>query len=452
MTTKVYVRFVNENQWVRLCETVQDNAPFELLDELLVEWCWSDTDHPVQNPTVEPFPDFVSNVHQRWPQSYLYGIDLVISGAHTVGAQVNIPSRQMRQIAQALPYMIEDQLAQDVSQFHLIHGGRGDNDALSVQGLPRYLIEATQRLFAEHQLPLDAILPDMLCLPWTSGEWTLLLDGKHLLIRQGEMSGIAIEIDAVPVVLASILEHWQPAPSALRILLCRDHLNDNLKNWVKSRISATLADSDIAVEYDEIASGYFVVLCDRLQSAAPRKHPANFLQGSYTAKGRRKPSAFNWKPLAALAAAFVVTYTGYLYTQSWKYQAEHKRLEAEATTLYKRLFPADRRIVNIKRQMEQHIQDFQKGQGGASFLALLTITGQQIQLMNSTSQDAITPQRASYDENQGDLRLDLLAKDFAQLEGLKSRLESSSLIVETASAAQDAAGVKARLRIRSQRT
>lgn len=451
MTTKVYLRFVNENQWVGLCEAAQEGAPLDMLDDLMVEWCWSATDHPVQTPAIVSFREFATEVHQRWPQSYLFGIDLVISGANTVGAQVNIPSRQMRHIAQALPYMIEDQLAQDVTQFHLIHGARGENGDLAVLGLPRHLVEVTQRLFAEQQLPLDAMVPDMLCLPIAAGEWTLLADGKHLLLRQNDMAGIAIEIDAAPVVLAAVFEHWKPRPSTLRVLLCKEHLNDYLMSWVKTQIHTAIADSDTVVEYEELASSYFPVLCDRLQSL-PRKIPQNFLQGAYAAKGRRKPSTYNWKPLAALAATFVIVYTGFLYAQSWKFNTEYKRLENETTALYKRLFPSDRRIVNVKRQMEQHIQNFQRGQKNESFLALLTITGQQIQSMNRTVQDSIKPQRASYDENQGDLRLDILAKDFNQLETLKSRLESSSLLVETASAAQDAGVVKARLKIRSQRS
>ena len=45
-----------------------------------------------------------------------------------------------------------------------------------------------------------------------------------------------------------------------------------------------------------------------------------------------------------------------------------------------------------------------------------------------------------------------MAKDFAQLESFKTRLEGVSLAVETASAAQDAGVVKARLKIRSQRS
>ncbi|HVL00255.1 MAG TPA: type II secretion system protein GspL [Dongiaceae bacterium] len=294
-------------------------------------------------------------------------------------------------------------------------------------------------------------MPDMLCLPYKAGEWTLLADGKHLLIRKGELAGIAIEIDAAPVVLASIFEFWQPRPTLLRVLLCQEHLNENLKNWIKTQINGALADQNIPVEYDEIASNYFLVLCDQLQHVS-RKNPANFLQGHFATSGRRKPSSFNWKPLAAMVALFLILHTAFLYTQSWKLNSEFKRLESEAVTLYKRLFPSDRRVVNVKKQMEQHIQDFQKGQSGDSFLVLLTKTGEQIRSMNAAQKDSITPQRAAFDDNQGDLRLDLMAKDFAQLENLKNRLQAAELAVETASAAQDAGVVKARLKIRSQGT
>ncbi len=451
MTTKVYLRFTKENQWVDLCEAAQDGVPLDILDDLMVEWCWSDSEHPVQHPVMSSFQEFATELHQRWPHNYQYGIDLVVSGANTIGSRVSIPSKQMRHIAQALPYMIEDQLAQDVSQFHLIHGTRSTTDELAVVGIPRHMIEVTQRLFAEQQLPLDAIFADMLCLPVVAGEWSLMADSRHLLIHQGDLSGIAIEIDAAPVVLASIFENWEPKPSVLKVILCREHLTDSLTNWIRSQINSATADLEISVEFDEIGSDYFQVLSGQIQGMS-RKHPANFLQGAYLSKGRRKPSTYNWKPLAALAATFVILYTAFLYTQSWKYQTEHRRLEAEATSLYKRLFPADRRIVNLKRQMEQHIADFKKGESGDTFLALLTVTGLQIQSINRAAQDAIKPQRASYDENQGDLRLDLLAKDFSQLEEFKSRLESASLLVETASAAQDAGAVKARLKIRSQRS
>lgn len=449
MTTKVCLRFTNENQWVALCESALDDSPIDLLDDLQVEWTWIDTEHPATETRIDSFAGFAASVRERWPHTYQYGIDLIVSGAHAVGASVSIPSKQMRHIAQALPFMIEDQLAQEVSQFHLIHGTRTGDDALPVLAIPTPLIAVTRRLFAEQELALDAIVPDMLCLPLQSDEWTLLADARHLLIRQDDMSGIAIEIDAAPVVLASILQHWQPRPQRLRVLLCQAHLHENLKNWIKTQINSAVADQELPVEFEEVATDHFLVLCDQLQRTS-RKNPINFLQGAHAAAGRRRPSAFNWKPLAALAACFFILYTGFLYTQAWKLNAESQRLQNEALTLYKRLFPAERRIVNVRKQMEEHIRSFQNGQGGDSFLALLAATGEQIHSINSTQAGAIKPERAAFDDNQGDLRLDLVARDFNQLESFKGRLESVSLAVETASAAQDAGVVKARLKIRSQ--
>src|SRR3990167_1867361 len=116
VTTKVYLRFINENQWIGLCESVPDDGPIDMLDDLLVEWAWSDLEHSVSESQVVPFSQFVADARERWPHSYLYGIDLILSGAHAVGASANIPSKQLRHISQALPYMLEDQLAQEIGR------------------------------------------------------------------------------------------------------------------------------------------------------------------------------------------------------------------------------------------------------------------------------------------------------------------------------------------------
>ena len=68
------------------------------------------------------------------------------------------------------------------------------------------------------------------------------------------------------------------------------------------------------------------------------------------------------------------------------------------------------------------------------------------------SKATLKPKRVAYDEGQGDLRLDLVVEDFTQLEQFKTRLQQASLAVETASATQDKEGVKARLKIRNERS
>lgn len=453
MTSKVFVRFINENQWVDLCSEMASGEAFSVSEDLYVEWSSADLDGTVSDSQIVPFTEFVDQLNNRWPNSYQYGISLLISGANVITTDVTIPSKQTRQIAQAVPYMIEDQLAQDVSQLHLIMGARQSDGELPVVAIPKLLIEHTRELFDQYHLPLDSVLPDMLCLPHRDGEWTLLFDGKHMLVKRGEYEGLAIEMDAAPVVLASIMEHWEPKPGLLRILFCMEHLNENVKNWIKTQVSGQIADAEFEVEYEEVNSSDFQLMCDQLQRTATTKKPSfDLLQGRYASSGRRKPSGLNWKPLAALIAMFVVMYTAFLHTQAWQMNQEAQRLDGETKTLYKKLFPRDKRIVNVQRQMEQHIKTYQRGGQGDSFMALLALAGEQIYTVNRSEKEAISPRRVAYDDGQGDLRLDLMVKDFGQLESFKNKLQQASLNVETASATQDKEGVKARLKIRGERS
>lgn len=85
-------------------------------------------------------------------------------------------------------------------------------------------------------------------------------------------------------------------------------------------------------------------------------------------------------------------------------------------------------------------------------MTLLALAGEQIHNSNRGKKDVVQPKRVAFDEDQGDLRLDLVVEDFGQLEQFKTRLQESSLAVETASATQDKEGVKARLTIRNERS
>lgn len=453
MTSKVFVRFINEKQWVSLCAKLTGEEPVEVPDDLFVEWSWAELDGRVADSQIVPFVEFTEQLRSRWSHSYQYGISLIVSGANVFAAEVNIPSKQTRHIAQALPYMIEDQVAQDVSLFHLILGERSSEGQVPVVGIPRQLIEGTRALFEQYELPLDSILPDMLCLPQRDNEWSLMFDGKHILIKRSDLDGLSIEMDAAPVVLASIMEHWEHKPAVLRVLFCLEHLNENVKNWIRTQISGQVADAEFDVEYDEINSGDFQLLCDYLHGHVGTKKPRfDLLQGRYASSGRRRPSGFNWKPLAAMVAIFTVTYTAFLHTQAWKMNQETAQLDEQSKTLYKQLFPRDKRVVNVQKQMEQHIKDYQSGAEGQSFMALLALAGEQIHDANRANSNSISPRRVAYDDGQGDLRIDLIVKDFSQLEALKSKLQQAALGVETASAAQDKEGVKARLKIRSERS
>jgi len=422
-------------------------------EDVFVEWAHAELDGTVSNSQIVPFSEFVDQLNNRWPHSYQYGITLIVSGTHTFTADVTIPSKQTRHIAQALPYMIEDQVAQDVAGFHLVTGERDSEGHLPVLGIPRELVEGTRVLFQAFGLPLDSLLPDMLCLPLRATDWTVMFDGKHLIIRRSAMDGLSIEMDAAPVVLASIMDNWEPRPETVRVLFCLENLTQNLQNWIKTQITSQVVDAEFSIEFEDVNSSDFELMCDYVHTQYGSKKPRyDFLQGRYASSARRKPTEFNWKPLAAMVAIFVLSYTGFLYTNAWKLEQQAASIDSETRDLYRNLFPGDQRIVNVKRQMEQHLKNLNSNSGSQSFMALLALAGAEIHNANRGGESVVTPRRISFDEGQGDLRVDLVFKDFGQLEALKTKLQQATLNVETASATQDKDGVKARLKIWSERS
>ena len=66
MTSKVFVRFINENQWVKLCKTPQTDEPLNVPDDLFVEWSYSDSGSGATSGNIVSFAEFVDQVHNQW--------------------------------------------------------------------------------------------------------------------------------------------------------------------------------------------------------------------------------------------------------------------------------------------------------------------------------------------------------------------------------------------------
>jgi general secretion pathway protein L len=122
-------------------------------------------------------------------------------------------------------------------------------------------------------------------------------------------------------------------------------------------------------------------------------------------------------------------------------------LEQESNALYQRYFPNDRSTSNLRRRAEGRLSASSQ-QGGGGFLVLLTQIGEQMNALNSGLEPRISPTRISFDEKQGDVRIDMMAGGFNDLDQLKSRLATVKLDMEIASAANEGDKVRARVTIK----
>jgi len=386
----------------------------------------------------------------------LFGLDvvLILQGSHVFSTTVNIPSKQTKHIAQALPFMLEDNVGEDVEGLHFTPGDRDSEGNVGVLSIRKSVIEILVNEFDRAGLPLTAIIPDMLCLPVSDSEWTFVTDGHQLITRTSKYQALSIELDALPILLNALFpdagedENQQPAPDTLKVLVTQEFKSDNFENWLKTQITSHLVDIETALDLQHIESTEFVYLCDNLNSDSLKQ--SNILVGPYKPIPKRAPSLFNWKPSAILLSIFMCLFVGFQYVQASKLGQQALQADNEAKALYKKYFPRDKRIFDVRKQMKSHLMNANTMDEGLGFLPLLAQVGEKMNEMNRGKKThVINPLRISFDRVQGQLKIDCTAPGFNDLDNLKKKLETLQLNVEIARASQDGDQVKARVNVRS---
>lgn len=171
----------------------------------------------------------------------------------------------------------------------------------------------------------------------------------------------------------------------------------------------------------------------------------NLLQGGYQIVRRQQANHLAWSKLAAFASLGVAFFLMLSLGGGWYFSYKAERLEEQSVDLYRELFPGERRVVNPRKQMENHLR--QKSLGGqGSFLALLADTAKQFQGESSAE---VSVNQMRFNDQQGELRLELNSQSLEQLEKFKMRLTEGGLIVDINSASEQADGVIGRVAVRA---
>lgn len=120
-------------------------------------------------------------------------------------------------------------------------------------------------------------------------------------------------------------------------------------------------------------------------------------------------------------------------------------MEQQVIQRYRELFPQDGKIVDVKIQMRNHLEQALEFDSETDFLQLMGVVGYQIQAMNQPQ--SLQIQQVRYDERQNSLMLDIDVRQIQQLDQFKQELSEQGLAVTILSATEEQQWVKGRLRI-----
>lgn len=317
---------------------------------------------------------------------------------------VRLPTQKGRWLRQALPFAVEELLAEDVEHFHLGLGGALADGRHWVFAVRRTWLAGWLELAGKLGPAPAAIQVDADLLP-EQGTQLLWLEQRWLLGGEGSTRLSFEEQDW------SYLREASPAPRSGHAPAERQTL-EGLDDWREE-----------ADPHGWLAA----------------QKGSDLAQGEFTLKEERQRWS-RWKPLLGLVGLWLVLQWGFNLVQAWQLQRQGDTYAAANEALYHELFPQDSKLVNLRAQFDQHLAEGStSGQG-----RLLALLGQAAQALIAEGAQ-VRVQQLDFSEIRGDLALQVQAPGFDALERLRERLIGSGLSVQMGSASRDESGVSARL-------
>ncbi len=334
----------------------------------------------------------LSELHDRqneWsdiPHILLIPVELVFCTTLTLTPQ------QYRQGRLGIPYMIEDWVSVDIEKLHVVVGTRDRQGQVAVLAIERDVLERMLEALAASRIVPERALTDAHLLPEPEAGQALFWQdqGRYLIRLPGQ---------AVAGCSEQTLEFVQ-------------------RHCVENGLEPVRQEADWPSQLQS------------LTLSALQRQGVDFLQGSFKVqKNHWKIDGTTQAVLALVAAAVFVTTLNYFSAILQERTATHQLLQA-TTQAYQQIFPDEQKIVNLRLQMQSHL-DALNGQHSG----LLPVLAE---LADSSRRAGIpVPTHLNYQAASG-LDIEVTAEaevvnrwiKMMQNAGLQSRLLSASGLVE----------------------
>lgn len=336
-----------------------------------------------------------------------------------------VPTGSRPRARKAVPFAVEEQVAEDIETLHFALGTRDADGHWPVAVIAQARMDAWLEQLHEAGILPDRFLPEPAALPLAPGGASLLLEEDRILLRDQPWSAQSATRDTLPWLLELLM-----ARNESGIDLQVWHCGGDLPVWMEP----------VSARIEPCPDGPLGVLACGLESA---DHAIDLLQGAYSRKEQYGQLWRPWRAAAALLVAGVLLSAVQHGVNYARLKTESAELTAQIEQVYKRVFPQGR-VVNPRVQMEQQLNMLrqQQGAGGNDFLSLIAQMGE---VLTGTAGLEL----GGINFRDGRMDLELTANDVQTLDRLKQQLsEQGGLSVEIQSATTGAdRRVQGRLRV-----
>ena len=348
---------------------------------------------------------------------------VILPGEHVLGVTCEVPGRSVGQIRRALPFVVEEFVATDIEGMHLASGPVRRGEPVRCNLIDQTLLDDWLTCLAELHITPGHMVSEAELLPAAPGQVSVLFEGNTALVKTTDQAA-TVDRSNLLLALGSV--------AAEEVLLINGALNDMETSQLDGEVSVRSA-----TDGEDLGENTLGYLAGRW-----REEPdtISLLQGPYTPARPSNEGSTRWRGVAALVGAWALVGVIAMACQGLWASIQADRLEAATEELFRDIFPSDRRITNVRRQMQAKLGGRVSGPGGPGFTDYL---GQ----LGAVLDKNVVITSVSYTDSRGELAADLLLRGYEELDQLKEGLEQRGVAVAITSAEQQDTGVRARIRL-----
>lgn len=357
-------------------------------------------------------------------------VSLLFDSHYTTLKSIKVPSKSRQKQLLAIPFAMEDFLAEDIEDIHFALGKSEPAGDVTVVAINRELLRSTLALFAQHRVRINTIMPDTMAMHCTENTWCILLNADNAIINCANTESHNCDISNLPAILGALLEQAKTKPESITYY----------HQAADTQAATLFADIDIPCTEKTFQNHQLEIFAGSMTSS----QPVNLLQGEFKPKRESSHGWLQpWKLAASVAGIWIVLYLAYTSILSNQLEAQNISLAKNIETEFRRAIPDAKKMTNMQKRVEQQLRDL-KSAGSASqnngFLQILSATAPTLS-ENSKININATVYRNNY------IDIDLSATSLQDIEQVKNKLLNINKIKTTLSTTVEKDTVKGRLRL-----
>lgn len=373
--------------------------------------------------SAEHLNELTGKAEQRVVKVFVPGSDVLLK-------RISVPTKSQRSMRAAVPYMLEDDLAQDVDDLFFAYAdmvNENDENHCLVAIVERAQMQMWLTWLSNASIKIKTLQSEVLAMPYTKGQWSAIAvpssksnstnDASHIVLRQGEWEGSTFDGDAWKFAIEHIFSNQLSLQDADE----KNQTNEIILNTYSELPNLNACSRNVTVtKKDEELP---------LALLAQNSHRSGFnlLQDDFKVKDQRSVGLTKWLWAAGIAVCALLLNVGYKSAQLWQLSAQQTQIEEEIISRYKAAFPATKRvrIGTIKSQLNKKIAQLGGTSDSGGFLAMLTTVQPAFAKVS-----ALKPQSLKFDGKRQELRIQATANDFQHFEQFKAELNRTNLVVK----------------------